>query len=69
MIEEYFNLNEDNKKEEEKKLKRNINPDEVIAEGAALVANFGYNIYENNDSFIDAKIFEITSLSIKLKLL
>ena len=37
MIEEYFNLNEDNKKEEEKKLKRNINPDEVIAEGAALV--------------------------------
>ena len=69
MIEEYFNLNEDNKKEEEKKLKRNINPDEVIAEGAALVANFGYNIYENINSFIDVKIFEITSLSIKLKLL
>ena len=66
-INDHFNLNEDNVKEEEKKLKKNINPDEVIAQGAALVAYFGYNLYENNNFFINAKIFEITSLSIGIE--
>ena len=77
MIEDYFNLNEDNKNEEEKKkdikkegenkLKQNINPDEVIAQGAALVAYFGYNLNENNNFFINAKIYDITSLSIGIE--
>ena len=67
MIEEYFNLNEKDEKEENKKIKKNINPDEVIAQGAALFAYFGKNVYENNDFFINAKLFEITSLSIGIE--
>ena len=57
MIKEYFNGKEPLK---------TINPDEVVAYGATLVALIE-NLNENNSSFNQIKINEITSLSIGIE--
>ena len=50
-----------------KEVYQNINVDEVIAQGAALVPYFGKNIHENNEFLKSAQLHEITNLSIGIE--
>ena len=58
MVKNYF---------ENKEIYQNINVDEVIAQGASLIPYFGKNIHENNDFLKNAKLYEITNLSIGIE--